>query len=218
VPARVARNPGTGAPIVAPRARHLWCDDGPGVALSRSMTKTAFVAGCVFLSALGQGSSAFADYHYEFATSAFSGATTERYARTNGDATQGEDVSFAYAPDGVHEVAHSPATLLLFLPGHGSSSASYTEFMSEAVKRGLLRHRPRLSERTEHSEPVRILGRLPELYARAERRKEYLSRLLFGGRAAPSGGAQFNQLPIERFSLVFEEPRNRQRVQLGAVL
>jgi hypothetical protein len=102
----------------------------------QTTTKAAWVAGWLVLSGLAQGSRARADYHYEFGTSAFTTSATDRYARTNGVDTKGEDSNYAFAPDGVNEVAHWPPTLLVFLPGHGSSNDSYTDFMNHAAKQG----------------------------------------------------------------------------------
>jgi hypothetical protein len=136
VPTRCRRRSGARAPIAARDADCAMRASGPEVALAARMrTNLASVIGCLLMSGLF-GARAFADYHYVYKTSAFTSAATDRYARTNGDDTKGEDLNYAFAPDGVHEQAHSPATLLLFLPGHGSSAESYTEFMSEAVKRG----------------------------------------------------------------------------------
>jgi hypothetical protein len=55
------------------------------------------------------------------------------YAANSGQGIVPDSI-WVYAPYAAN--AHSPATLLLFLPGHGADSNDYTDFLKEAMYRG----------------------------------------------------------------------------------
>jgi hypothetical protein len=72
-------------------------------------------------------------YSYCFSTNWFAPGADPWAANSDTDETDW-DSNWIYAPDAAH--AHAPATLLVFLPGHGSDADSYTNFLRRAQANG----------------------------------------------------------------------------------
>lgn len=86
-----------------------------------------WIVGCAVLCGLAAPASA-----ERFTTSeCMQDLRVDPYARTS-DTSKGEDANYAIVP----AVPHQPATLLVFLPGHGASLDGYQDFMNAAADEG----------------------------------------------------------------------------------